>query len=104
MRVGELVALRVSDVQWAGELRVTGKGRKERVVLVADAAVEALRRYLQDGRPQLVQHGTPDAVFVNARGGPLSDRGVRFVLDRAIRQPPLAKRVSPHVLRPTFHT
>jgi len=104
MRVGELVALRVSDVQWGGELRVTGKGRKERVVLVAAAAVEALRHYLQDGRPQLVKHRTADAVFVNARGGALSDRGVRVVLDRAIRQAALAKRVSPHVLRHTFAT
>lgn len=104
MRVGELVALRVSDLQWEGELRVTGKGRKERIVLVADAAVEALRRYLQVGRPKLATARATESVFVNARGGSLTDRGVRVVLDRAIRQAGLARRVSPHVLRHTFAT
>ncbi len=104
MRVGELVALRLSEVQWGGELRVTGKGRKERVVLVADAAQAALRHYLQDGRPRLVARRTVDAAFVNARGGPLSDRGVRIIVDRAIRRTALARRISPHVLRHTFAT
>jgi len=104
MRVGELVALRVSDLQWEGELRVTGKGRKERIVLVADAAVEALQRYLQVGRPKLATARATESVFVNARGGSLTDRGVRVVLDRAIRQAGLARRVSPHVLRHTFAT
>lgn len=104
MRVGELVSLRLSDVQWGEELRVTGKGRKERVVLMTAAAVEALRRYLQDGRPQLVRRRTANAVFVNARGAPLSDRGVRVILDGAIHRAALARRVSPHVLRHTFAT
>lgn len=104
MRVGELVALRLSDVARAGELRVTGKGRKERVVLVADAAVDALRRYLQEGRSQLVKRDAAEALFVNARGGRLTDRGVRVVLDRAIRRIALARRISPHVLRHTFAT
>ncbi len=104
IRVAELVALRVPDLQWEGELRVTGKGRRERVVLVADAAVEALRRYLQFGRPRLSPTRGTEAVFVNARGGPLTDRGVRLILDRAIRQAALARRVSPHVLRHTFAT
>lgn len=104
MRVGELVALRVSDLQWEGELRVTGKGRKERIVLVADAAVEALRQYLQVGRPKLTAARATESVFLNARGGPLTDRGVRVVLDRAIRQAALARRLSPHVLRHTFAT
>ena len=104
MRVAELVALRLQDVQDGGELRVTGKGRKERVVLVADAAVAALRHYLRDGRPQLVTRRSTDAVFVNARGGSLSDRGVRVILDRAIHRAALARRISPHVLRHTFAT
>ena len=104
MRVGELVALRQPDVAGGGELRVTGKGRKERVVLVADAAIDALRHYLQDGRPHLIKRGASDAVFVNARGGRLTDRGVRVVLDRAIHRTALARHISPHVLRHTFAT
>jgi len=104
MRVGELVALRVADLTWDGELRVTGKGRKERIVLVADAAQEAMRAYLQAGRPELAGRRPGGAVFLNARGGPLTDRGVRLIVDRALRRAALAKRISPHVLRHTFAT
>lgn len=104
MRVGELVALQLADVQGAGEVRVTGKGRKERIVLIADAAQAALRRYLQESRPSLVRHRTTDTVFVNARGRPLSDRGVRVIVDRVMRRVAIARRISPHVLRHTFAT
>lgn len=104
MRVGELVALRLSEAAGEGELRVTGKGRKERVVLVANAAVEALRVYVRDGRPRLATPRSAEAVFLNARGGVLSDRGVRVILDRAIRRAALARSISPHVLRHTFAT
>jgi integrase/recombinase XerC len=45
-----------------------------------------------------------DALFVNARGGRLSDRGVRLVVDQAVRAAALARRISPHVLRHTFAT
>ncbi len=104
MRVGELVGLRVADLQWEGEIRVLGKGRRERIVLLTAAAQEALDRYLTRARPQLVGPRRTDAVFVNARGGPLTDRGVRLIVQRAIRQAALARRVSPHVLRHTFAT
>ncbi len=97
MRVGELVAMQLADVQRVGEFRVTGKGRKERIVLAAYAAHEALRRYLQDGRPPLVRHRATEAVFVNARGRPLSDRGVRVILDRVIRRAALTRRISARV-------
>jgi integrase/recombinase XerC len=104
MRVGELVGLRLADLQWEGEIRVLGKGRRERIVLLTTAAVEALHRYLTRARPHLVGPRRTDAVFVNARGGPLTDRGVRLIVLRAIRRAALARRVSPHVLRHTFAT
>lgn len=104
MRVGELVSLRLRDVAIRDELRVIGKGRRERLVLLGVAAQEALRRYLGQGRPPLVRGHDPDVVFLNARGGPLSDRGVRVVVDRHIRAVAFDRRVSPHVLRHTFAT
>ncbi|MDQ7820145.1 MAG: tyrosine recombinase XerC [Armatimonadota bacterium] len=104
MRVAELVGLRLADLQWEGEIRVLGKGRRERIVLLTAAAREALDHYLTRARPQLVGARRTDAVFVNARGGPLTDRGVRVIVLRAIRQAALARRVSPHVLRHTFAT
>lgn len=113
MRVGELVALRLDDLAGLGssegEFRVTGKGRKERIVLLTAAARDALRQYLRDARPFLARSTSrrsarTDAVFVNARGGPLTDRGVRLIVDRHIRVAAAGRRISPHVLRHTFAT
>lgn len=104
MRVGELVSLQVRDLALSDELRILGKGRRERIVLMGSAAREALTRYLEDGRSRLLRGGDHGAVFLNARGGRLSDRGVRLVVDRYIRAAAHDRRISPHVLRHTFAT
>ncbi len=104
MRVGELVSLRLDDLTWEGELRVTGKGRKERIVLVGTAAQQVLRRYVHEARPLLVRGPDPGHVFVNARGTALSDRGVRMIMDRHMRKVANDRSISPHVLRHTFAT
>jgi tyrosine recombinase XerC len=104
IRVGELVALRVADVSAVAEIRVLGKGRRERIVLTGAAAQEAVDRYVRDGRPALVRRPDPGVLFLNRRGGALTDRGVRVILDRCIRRAALGRRISPHVLRHTFAT
>lgn len=112
LRVSELVSLRQTDLTlrpssgqaWDGELRVTGKGRKERIVLLTTAAMDALHRYQEEGRPHLTRTRRVDAVFLNVRGGPLSDRGVRVIVERHIREVAFDRRISPHVLRHTFAT
>ena len=104
MRVSELTSLRVADLAWEGELRVVGKGRKERIVLLGAAAQAALRRYLEHGRLALVDAREKGTLFVNARGGPLSDRGVRIVVDRHVRKVAFGRHVGPHALRHTFAT
>ncbi len=104
LRVGELVSLQVRDASATDELRVLGKGRKERIVLLTAAARQALARYLEASRPRLLRGRDPGTVFLNARGGPLSDRGVRVVVDRLIRRAASGRRISPHVLRHTFAT
>ncbi|MGQ0571445.1 MAG: tyrosine recombinase XerC [Armatimonadota bacterium] len=119
LRVGELVALHVAQVG-GDEIRVRGKGRKDRVVLIGAQATEALRRYLSDARPDLAKASggrrTPshaagrapnritDAVFLSARGGPLSARSVQLLVDRWVRAAAIQQRTSPHVLRHTFAT
>lgn len=104
LRVGELVALQPRDIIPAADLRVLGKGRRERIVLMGRSAREALGRYLDHGRPRLVRGRDPLALFVNARGGPLTDRGVRVIVDRAIRRAAVGRHISPHALRHTFAT
>jgi integrase/recombinase XerC len=97
LRVSELAGLDVEDLDRA-ELtaRVTGKGRKERIVPFGSRAAQALKRCL-DGR----DHGP---LFVNARGGRLSTRSIRAIVRRAARAAGITRRVSPHTLRHTFAT
>ncbi len=105
LRVGELVSLRLGDVvSLSDELRVVGKGRRERIVLVGTAAQEALARYLEEGRPRLVRGRDSGYVFLNGRGGALTDRGVRVIMDRCLHRAAMGRRISPHGLRHTFAT
>lgn len=103
LRLGEALALRAEDVRSGREVRVVGKGNRERVVLLTQAARSALDAYLEHGRPQLAKPGV-EALFVNHRGGPLSARGVQRVVARYVRASMGAVRATPHTLRHTFAT
>jgi integrase/recombinase XerC len=78
-----------------------GKGRKERVVPFGSRAREAIVAYLP-ARARTAPR--TDALFVNRRGGRLTDRSVRTILADRVRQVALAKRISPHSLRHSFAT
>jgi integrase/recombinase XerC len=82
-------------------VRVLGKGRKERVVPFGRRAREAVVAYLP-ARARTAPR--TDALFVNRRGGRLTDRSVRTILADRVRQVALAKRISPHSLRHSFAT
>jgi site-specific recombinase XerD len=115
LRISELASadLRSLDLR-RGELRVLGKGRKERVGLLGRPAREALESYLDEGRPVLVARaqaaaGEDDldletAVFLNHHGRPIGVRGLRYRLDRLCRLAGLPDGVSPHTLRHSFAT
>jgi integrase/recombinase XerD len=106
LRVSELVALKVTDVNLEGGFLTTrGKGSKERLVPVGDQAVAWLKRYLRDGRPQLLAKRGSPRLFVNARGGTSMTRmGVWKVLKAYGVAAGVASRLSPHVLRHSFAT
>ena len=92
-----------------GEIRVLGKGRKERIGLLGRPAIAALEAYLDDARPELVarrrdQREEPDAIFLNHEGAPLGVRGLRYRIDRLCRRAGLPEGVSPHTLRHSFAT
>jgi site-specific recombinase XerD len=110
LRVSELAA---AELGWLdlrrGELRVVGKGRKERIGLLGRPARAALTDYLDTGRPVLLERrsagsAAPIQVFLNHRGEPLGVRGLRYRLDRLRRLAGLPDGVSPHTLRHSFAT
>ncbi len=110
LRISELAAADTRSLDLRrGEIRVLGKGRKERIGLLGRPAREALAEYLGGGRQLLLARRTspgpePSAVFLNHRGGPLGVRGLRGRLDRLRRRAGLPPGVSPHTLRHSFAT
>jgi integrase/recombinase XerC len=102
IRCAELVGLDVAEVDLAGRMiRVLGKGRKERIVPFGSRAGSALEAYLGLRKTRPLR---TSAVFVNARGGRLTDRSVRLLVAQRVRAVALARKVSPHTLRHSFAT
>jgi len=102
IRCAELVGLDLPEVDLEARfVRVLGKGQKERLVPFGAPAERALRAYLPvraSCRPRT------DALLVNARGGRLTDRSVRSIVQRRVVQAAVAQRISPHGLRHSFAT
>jgi len=110
LRISELASaeLGLLDLR-RGEVRVTGKGRKERIGLLGRPAVQALHAYLEEARPILLAFRSasgpdPAVVFLNHRGDGLGVRGLRYRIDRLCRAAGLPEGVSPHTLRHSFAT
>jgi len=105
LRVSELVSLDLGQLNLdTDEIRVWGKGAKERVVLMGKPAAEALSTYLSQGRPKLLGEKKTSALFVNRNGGRLTGRSVQRILEKYTRVAGISKRVHPHMLRHTFAT
>ena len=105
LRASEAITLELGQLDLeAGILRTRGKGSKERIVPIGSKAVEALRAYIERGRPKLVGLRDEPRVFVNMRGGGLSRQGLYKIVQRHARSAGLAGRMSPHTLRHTFAT
>lgn len=107
IRVGECVKIRVSDIDFdIGTVFVTGKGNKERYVPFGSFAATALKTYIEDGRNSLLEktESQTNCLFLNVRGQPLTDRGIRFILNKMVEKTSLTVNIYPHKLRHTFAT
>jgi integrase/recombinase XerC len=109
LRVGELVSLDWGDLDLGGRvLRVLGKGSKERMVPFGRGAEAALGAWLEvwdELRRQAPESSDPgEPVWLNHRGGRLTDRSVRRLVDRHVERAAVAAGVHPHTLRHTFAT
>ncbi|HHV63499.1 MAG TPA: tyrosine recombinase XerC [Peptococcaceae bacterium] len=99
LRVSELVGLNISDIDLeAGLLRVRGKGRKERIVPLTNAAIETIRKYLSQ------REDSQEALILNYQNTRLTSRSVRRILDKLEKNAQLNQHIHPHMLRHTFAT
>ena len=104
VRVGELVHIKVSDIDFNNKtIIILGKGNKERVVCFGEYCLEALNLYLSDGRERLNCNNI-DSLFLNSNGYEITERGVRYVLDQLIKKTCINKKISPHMIRHSFAT
>ena len=104
VRVGELVSIKVKDIDFGNKnILILGKGNKERFVQFGEYCEDILNEYLSDGRNTLNSKNS-EYLFLNNNGGELTERGVRFILDKLIKQTGINKNISPHMIRHSFAT
>lgn len=105
LRLAELRQLRLEHLNLdAGFVIVLGKGNKERVVPVGRKAIEALRRYLEVGRPKLVKPHSPGVVFLTNRGTAFAHATMWARIKRRARLAGIRRDFTPHMLRHSFAT
>ncbi|MAG14818.1 MAG: tyrosine recombinase [Dehalococcoidales bacterium] len=105
LRVSELVSLNLEQANLdTNEIRVWGKGSKERVVLIGQPAANALQSYIGQSRNKFLGRKRNTAMFLNPSGERLSARRVQKILTKYARAAGIEKRVYPHLLRHTFAT
>lgn len=99
-RVGELCGLDLNDIDYDRQtIRVLGKGNKERTIPFGNPALRALTSWLKQGRDQIAQSQSGDAVFIGARGKRIDQRTVRTVVYEALSAIEGIERMGPHALR-----
>ncbi len=110
MRVSELSGLNFEDLNLENnEIRVFGKGSKERIILVTDRAKTYLQRYIETARPLVAkgyrtENNENSPVFINNTGFRLQTRTIRNVINEIVEKIQLPKHVTPHVFRHSFAT
>ncbi|HAM15277.1 MAG TPA: integrase [Eggerthellaceae bacterium] len=104
-RISEASSLRLEDVDFAAQqVKVFGKGRKERIIPLHRMCLQALHRYLDEARPELLNGSATDRFFVSNRGKPMSADSMRKMFKATVRAAGLDDRLSPHDMRHTFAT
>lgn len=105
MRVTELVSLNVEDVDLAHKTIDCGEGdKRRRTVPIYSNAADALGRYVEDGRPQLLVDENENALFLNHRGQRLTRQGLWLIIKHYVKEVGITGTVTPHTLRHSFAT
>jgi len=107
IRVSELVALNLDDIDFLGEvIHVRGKGKKERISPIGTSALQVIQHYqeMRNKRAQSNPNFDSKVLFVNKHGRRLSTRSVRRKMDKYLKMAGLDPQISPHTLRHSFAT
>lgn len=108
LRLSELAGLNTEDVNFsAAQVKLRGKGRKERIVPVGGPALQSVRNYLsatQSVRKEKWANGLHEALFLNARGERITTRSIARIVDAATARSGIGRKISPHALRHSFAT
>jgi integrase/recombinase XerD len=103
LRVSELADLQLSDLHLdEGYIRCIGKGKKERVIPAGEESIRLLKRYLEEGRPQLCGPTPLQHVFLSRRRTPLCRQRLWQLIKTYARRAGIMKNVTPHTLRHSF--
>ncbi len=105
LRVSELVNLKINDIDKSNhEIRVVGKGDKERIVFFGEYALKYLNLYLESSRNELLNGKKEEYLILNKDGEPITSRGVELIIDKIVAEAAIKHNISPHVIRHTFAT
>jgi len=99
VRVSELVNIKINDIDFSEkQIRIFGKGKKERIVLFGEKALELINKYLD------TREFNSEYLILNNRGTKITERGIRIILEKIVKKSGVKSHVSPHTMRHTFAT
>lgn len=105
LRVSELSNIKIKDIDFSErEIKIMGKGSKERFVFYNKECAQVLDSYLKECRSKLLNGKDSEYLFINHLGDKLTDRGIRLIIDKIVKKSCIKSKVSPHTFRHTFAT
>ena len=105
LRVSELSNIKIKDIDFSErEIKIMGKGSKERFVFYNKECAIVLDSYLMECRSKLLNGKDSEYLFINHLGDKLTDRGIRLIIDKIVKKSCIKSKVSPHTFRHTFAT
>jgi len=105
VRVSELVNICIDDINFnKKEIRIFGKGSKERIVLYGNKCSDLLDDYISKSRSELYSEYSGDYLLLSKKGRQINQREIRSIIDDIVSKAGLKIHISPHVLRHTFAT